>query len=400
MHQAAATPESLNQPVKKFPQAQFWIVAGIAIVIASLSARSLSVSAPLCGFTEALRNYIGKLLLAGSVLFVASHTFRVFAGDFTERRERPQLNWFPVVRLATQAKRAGLGTPFERHFWFEKWALLAFFLFALVEITYFGPLTFWRIVDPSHLPAHAGFLHYISALYSARFGTITTPYLFPFSLYILVLWCIWLATLLLFIRSVTADLAAYNRQVALLRHYCVPDSDAGLAGIVDRYKRLTFGVFDFVDSLAKSYSMFFLGMIVAGYFGEDILTCNGLAPVFPGKGSWLTLAFCGLGIITVGYLYCYSLTRSVSLATMSRIGDTLEASPALSQELSSSIELVGSIRAKDGLKTLVGLFTWTGVVAGLQFLKYYFHSPCAAAHAAFPDLIANYVCQIFNVSKC
>jgi hypothetical protein len=353
-----------------------------------------------------------RLALAGGVSLLGFQMFRVFASDFTERRQRPILSWFPSLRRLAAQQLRSRGTPFQQIFWFEKWLLLGFLVFGLTQIAYFRPLNFWHdyhpgphSYHPGHFPPHADMVHYLGALYTTQFLEITKPYLFPYSVYILALWyCIALATLLVLVRSIVADLLEYRRQVALLRLPLVPETEAELENYVEKYERQSLGAFDFIDTFAKCYGFFFLSVVVIGYVEQDLLSCSILQSASDlGKALLLTLSCSSLIIITVSYLRSYYIVRTQSLATVSTLSDALEARTQLHAQLHAANQLAESIRAKDGLKTLAGLFTGTSVVAVV--LSFFWKSVmkgnfCLAANALLPTWIVQRIGELFQLNNC
>jgi hypothetical protein len=346
-----------------------------------------------------------RLVLAAAVSLIGVQMFRVFAPDFTERRQRPGLNWIPSLRPLSEPPSVSSPTAFQSRFSFEKWVLLVFLLLGVVQITYARPLNFWHDYNPKQFPLGAGTFQYLYGLYTTQFAEITRPYLFPYSFYILALWyCIALFTLLLLIRSVVADLLEYRRQVALLRLPPIPDAEADLQNYVETYERRSLSAFDFVDTVAKCYGFFFLSVIVIGYLEQNLLSCSVLQGAADlGKTLLLTLSLSSLVIITLSYLRSYYIIRTRSLASVSEIGDALEAHAQLHAQLHAANQLAETVRAKDGLRTLAGLFTGTGVIAvvfSFFWNSVMNHDFCGVANALFPGRLVQYISTLFQLKNC
>lgn len=298
------------------------------------------------------------------------------------------LNWRPFSKP---------DTAFEKKFQYERWAIIAALVVACIVIAVFRPLDFWthaEVVKPPGL----SYLDQVRALYTSVFQQVTRPYLFPYSLYILALWCaLALPLILAFLRSIFYDPIQYRQLLTRLSVQCGATQPAN---IVATYERKSQDAFDFVGRTARNYVVFLIGVLFLAYIQQDFLGCSVLSGAEDaGKLVLLVFSLTSLAAVLVWYLRYYAQLKATALAGIAAISDDLERDQSRDDDLHDANELAESIRQRDGFRLLTTLFTGGGVVAIVFALVWKYilgQNLCWAADGIFPSWMVNWVAKLFQ----
>ncbi|HEY6326652.1 MAG TPA: hypothetical protein VIW73_09110 [Candidatus Cybelea sp.] len=298
------------------------------------------------------------------------------------------LNWRPFSKPAN---------PFEKNFAYEKWAIIAAVVLACLVIGVFRPLDFWshsEVVKPAGL----SYVDQVRALYTSVFAQVTRPYLFPYSLYVLALWCaLALPVILAFLRSVFYDPVQFRQ---LLNRLNAQPGAAQPANVVATYERKSQDAFDFVGATARNYVVFLIGVLFLAYIQQDFLGCSVLSGAEDaGKLALLVFSLTSLAAVLVWYLRYYAELKATALAGIAAISDDLERDQNRDQDLHEANGLTESIRQRDGFKLLTTLFTGGGVVAIVFAVVWKYilgQNLCWAADGIFPSWMVNWVARLFQ----